>query len=144
MTYEKKSKTIKVKNCKASGYANQYNGEYHICLPEYQTQEYKIPLVTAPLDIAVNLTNPAPVKTCVFKDIVLTEVVCEDVIEQRCFNVAELVDSVNIVDQQEIIIDEPNCNSVTLELPTKTCNIPYKSWNQSYHLMLLLKSCYIK
>jgi hypothetical protein len=56
---------------------------------------------------------------------VLTEVVCEDIVEQRCFNVAELVDGVNVVDQQEIIIGEPNCNAVTLELPTQTCTIPH-------------------
>ena len=115
---------MKVTNCKPTGYANQYKGEHQVCLPEYQTQAYKVPLVTTPLDITVDLTNPAPVETCVIKDILLTEVVCEDVIEQQCFNFAELVDGVNVVDQQEIIIGEPNCNSVTLELPTKTCHIP--------------------
>ena len=117
---------MKVTNCKPTGYANQYKGEHQVCLPEYQTQAYKVPLVTVPLDITVDLTNPDPVETCVTKDIILTEVKCEDIVSQRCFNVAKLVDNVNVIDQQDIIIGEPKCDAVTLELPTQSCSIPYK------------------
>merc|ERR1711956_166851 len=80
----------------------------------YYKHTFLSSLVNAPLDITVDLTNPEPIKTCVVKDIVLTEVVCEDIVEQKCFNVAELVDAVNVVDQVEIILGEPNCNAVTL------------------------------
>merc|ERR1711935_1037392 len=126
VTYEEKSETMKVTNCKASGYGDHYKGEHQICAEEYQTQAYKVPLVDAPLDITVDLTNPDPVATCVVKDIILTVVKCEDVVSQRCFNVAKLVDNVNVVEQQDIIIGEPSCNAVTLELPTQSCSIPYK------------------
>jgi len=126
VTYAEKSETMKVTNCKASGYGDHYKGEHQICAEEYQTQAYKVPLVTAPLDITVELTNPEPVETCVIKDIILTVVKCEDIVSQRCFNVAKLVDNVNVVEQQDIIIGEPNCNAVTLELPTQSCSIPYK------------------
>ena len=126
VTFEEKSETMKVTNCKASGYGDHYKGEHQICAEEYQTQAYKVPLVTAPLDITVELTNPEPVETCVTKDIILTEVKCEDIVSQRCFNVAKLVDNVNVIEQQEIIIAEPSCNAVTLELPTQSCSIPYK------------------
>merc|ERR1739846_207967 len=120
--YVDKSETMKVTSCKPSGYGDHYGaGEHQYCREEYQTQAYKVPLVNAPLDITVDLTNPEPIKTCVIKDIVLTEVVCEDIVEQKCFNVAELVDAVNVVDQVEIILGEPNCNAVTLTLPTKAC-----------------------
>merc|ERR1711863_122960 len=122
VTYADKSETMKVTSCKPSGYGDHYGaGEHQYCREEYQTQAYKVPLVTEPLDITVDLTNPEPIKTCVVKDIVLTEVVCEDIVEQKCFNVAELVDAVNVVDQVEIILGEPNCNAVTLTLPTKAC-----------------------
>jgi len=126
VTYEEKSETMKVTNCKASGYGDHYKGEHQICAEEYQTQAYKVPLVTAPLDITVELTNPEPVETCVTKDIILTVVKCEDIVSERCFNVAKLVDNVNVIEQQDIIIGEPNCNAVTLELPTQSCSIPYK------------------
>ena len=117
---------MKVTNCKASGYGDHYKGEHQICAEEYQTQAYKVPLVNAPLDITVDLTNPAPVPTCVIKDITVTEVVCEDIVENVCFNVAKLVDNTNVIDQQDIIIGEPACNPVVLELPTQTCSVPYK------------------
>ena len=124
MTFDEKSETMKVTNCKASGYGDHYKGEHQVCAEEYQTQAYKVPLVNAPLDITVDLTNPEPVPTCVVKDITLTVVVCEDVVDQRCFNVAKLVDATNVVDQQEIVIGAPNCNAVTLELPTQACSVP--------------------
>merc|ERR1712010_382534 len=112
VTYEDKSETMKVTSCKPSGYGDHYGaGEHQYCREEYQTQAYKVPLVDAPLDITVELTNPEPIKECVTKDI----------IQQKCFNVAELVDDVNVVDQVEIILGEPNCNAVTLTLPTKAC-----------------------
>merc|ERR1712018_64419 len=122
VTYADKSETMKVTSCKPSGYGDHYGaGEHQYCREEYQTQAYKVPLVTEPLDITVDLTNPEPIKTCVVKDIILTEVVCEDIVENKCFNVARLVDDVNVVDQQEIILGDPNCNAVTLTLPTKAC-----------------------
>merc|ERR1711935_736239 len=126
VTYEEKSETMKVTNCKASGHADHYKGEHQVCGEEYQTQAYKVPLVTAPLDITVDLTNPEPIATCVVKDIILTEVICADIVDQRCFNVAKLVDNTNVIEQQEIIVGEPSCNPVTLELPTQSCSIPYK------------------
>jgi len=126
VTYDEKSETMKVTNCKASGYGDHYKGEHQLCAEEYQTQAYKVPLVTAPLDITVDLTNPEPIETCVTKDIILTVVKCEDIVNERCFNVARLVDNVNVIDQQDIIIGEPKCDAVTLELPTQSCSIPYK------------------
>ena len=116
---------MKVTNCKLTGHGYGA-GEYQHCGEEYQTQAYKVPLVNAPLDITVDLTNPAPVPTCVIKDITVTEVVCEDIVENVCFNVAKLVDNTNVIDQQDIIIGEPACNPVVLELPTQTCSVPYK------------------
>merc|ERR1739848_761960 len=100
VTYADKSETMKVTSCKPSGYGDHYGaGEHQYCREEYQTQAYKVPLVTEPLEVALQLTNPEPVKTCVVKDIVVTTVTCAD----------------------EVILGEPNCNPVTLTLPTKAC-----------------------
>ena len=32
----------------------------------------------------------------------------------------------DVIDQQEIIVGEPSCSAVTLELPTQHCKVPYK------------------
>ena len=117
---------MKVTNCKASGHKDHYKGEHQVCGEEYQTQTYQVPLVTAPLEITVDLTNPSPVPTCIIKDIVITEVLCEDIVDQKCFNVAKLVDNTNVIDQVNIVVGEPSCNAVTLNLPTQSCSIPYK------------------
>merc|ERR1711981_1033465 len=80
VTYAEKSETMKVTSCKPSGYGDHYGaGEHQYCREEYQTQAYKVPLVTEPLAITVDLTNATPVKECVTKTIEVDEVVCEDV-----------------------------------------------------------------
>jgi len=123
VTYETKTETMKVTTCKPSGYGDHYgSGEHQYCHEEYQTQTYKVPLVTVPLDVEVDVAAPEPVQNCVTKDITITEVVCKDIKEEKCFNVAKFEDDVNVIDQTEIILGEPNCNDVTLTLPTQACS----------------------
>ena len=71
--------------------------------------------------IQCELAYPAPVEVCVTKDITITEVICEDLVENKCFNVAKFVDATNTVDQKEIIIGEPSCEEITLTLDTQAC-----------------------
>merc|ERR1739838_472003 len=123
-TYEEKSETMKVTTCGASGYGSPGygHGEHQYCREEYQTQAYKVPLVTVPLEVSCSLAYPAPKKVCVTKAIEITEVKCEDKIENKCFNVAKFADATNTVDQVETIIGEPKCDQVTLSLPTQACS----------------------
>merc|ERR1712014_124632 len=98
VTYDEKSETMKVTACgvqaPAYGYAaDPYHGEHQVCHEEYQTQAYKVPLVTAPLTVQCSLAYPAPKEVCVTKDITITEVKCEDKVENKCFNVAKFVDA---------------------------------------------------
>ena len=127
VTYEDKSETMKVTTCGAAGYGYGHHGyapagEHQVCHEEYQTQAYKVPLVTAPLEVTCSLAYPAPKKVCVTYSIDIDEVKCEDKIENRCFNVAKFVDATNVVDQVETVIGEPKCDQVTLSLPTQTCS----------------------
>merc|ERR1719315_541233 len=130
VTYEEKSETMKVTTCGATGYGSPGygHGEHQVCREEYQTQAYKVPLVTVPLEQTCSLTYPAPKKVCVTKAIEITEVKCEDKIENKCFNVAKFADATNTVDQKEVIIGEPSCEDVTLTLPTQAC-----TKNTGYH-----------
>merc|ERR1712128_318180 len=125
VTYEEKSETMKVTRCGASGYGQQSygygKGEHQVCREEYQTQAYKVPLVTAPLEVSCSPAYPAPKKVCVIKAIEITEVKCEDKIENMCFNVAKFADATNTVEQKEIVIGEPSCEKITLTLPTQAC-----------------------
>merc|ERR1711937_705049 len=62
VTYEEKSETMKVTACGATGYGSPGygHGEHQVCREEYQTQAYKVPLVTAPLEVTCSLAYPAP------------------------------------------------------------------------------------
>merc|ERR1719266_2186058 len=109
---------MKVTTCRPSGYGDHYGaGEHQYCREEYQTQTYKVPLVTEPLDIEVTVSVPEPKEVCVTKDIVITEVKCADIEEEKCFNVAKYEAAERTIDQVGIILGEPNCNAVTLTLP---------------------------
>merc|ERR1712227_708743 len=86
------------------GYGHQGygQGEHQVCHEEYQTQAYKVPLVTYPLEVSCSLSYPAPRKVC--------------------FNVAKFIDAENVVEQVETIIGEPSCEQITLSLPTQACS----------------------
>jgi len=131
VTYAEESETMKVTTCQASGYGTPGygHGEHQYCGQEYQTQAYKVPLVTEPKQETCKLAYPAPNKVCVTKSIEITEVKCEDLIENKCFNVAEFQDATNDVDQKEIVIGEPSCQELTLTLPTQACT----KTHQPYH-----------
>merc|ERR1739845_172356 len=122
VTYADKSETMKVTSCKPSGYGDHYGaGEHQYCREEYQTQAYKVPLVTEPKEETCSLAYPNPNKVCVTKAIEITEVKCEDIVENKCFNVAKFEDSTNTIEQKEIVIGEPSCEQLTLTLPTQAC-----------------------
>jgi len=127
VTFEEKSETMKVTACNAQEPAYGHhgygygNGEHQVCREEYQTQAYKVPLVTAPLEVSCSLAYPNPKKVCVTKAIEITEVKCNDQIENKCFNVAKFADATNTVEQKEVVIGEPSCEELTLTLPTQAC-----------------------
>ena len=125
VTYAEKSETMKVTTCGAAGYGHHQtygSGEHQYCREEYQTRAYRVPLVTEPKQETCKLAYPAPKKVCVTKSIEITEVKCEDKIENKCFNVAKFQDSTNTIDQVETIIGEPSCEQLTLTLPTQACS----------------------
>jgi len=132
VTYADKAETMKVTTCSPSGYGTPGygHGEHQYCREEYQTQAYKVPLVTEPKQETCALAYPAPNKVCVTKSIEITEVICKDNVAQKCFNVAKFVDATNTIQQKEIIIGEPSCEQLTLTLPTQACT---KHQAPAYH-----------
>merc|ERR1711997_971742 len=126
--YVDKSETMKVTACKASGYGHGgYGaGEHQYCREEYQTQAYKVPLVTEDLNIEASLSEPQPKEICVDVDVEITEVKCSDAVAEKCVDLVKFEDSTNTVDTSTAVIsEEPNCNQVTLTLPTQACSKPY-------------------
>lgn len=126
VSYEDKSETMKVTSCKASGYGSYGHGEHQYCREEYQTQAYKVPLVTLDLEVETALSEPQPKEVCVDVDVEITEVKCSDDVSEKCIDLVKFEDSTNTIDTETAVIsEEPNCNQVTLTLPTKACSKPY-------------------
>merc|ERR1712001_592529 len=86
---------------------------------ETKTETFKVPLVTEPLEVSVDVAAPQPEQVCVDQEITITEVVCKDIKEEKCFNVAKFEDATTTIDQTEIVLGEPNCADVPLTLPTQ-------------------------
>jgi hypothetical protein len=130
VTFDEKSETMKKTTCRATGYGNPgYGaGEHQYCREEYQTQAYRVPLVTVPLALECKLSFPAPKQVCVTKSLVITEVKCADKVEKKCISVAKWADSSVTIDQKDVVIGEPSCQQLTLTLPTQACtkNSAYK------------------
>jgi len=139
-TYEAKSETMKVTTCRPtpshygqqpSGYGHD-SGEYQKCREEYQTQSYNVPKVDIPLEIAVDIAFPEPVQKCETISIEITETQCEDVSEDRCIDLAALEDGTQTIDQTTARLGAPDCNKLTLTLPTEACSKEHNSYNP-YH-----------
>ena len=58
-----------------------------------------MPLVNVPLEVNVELAVPEPQKVCETKQIELTEVVCSDVVEEKCIDLAKLDEGTVSVEQ---------------------------------------------
>jgi hypothetical protein len=97
-------------------------GEHQHCREEYQTQAYRVPLVTVPNPELCRLSFPAPKQVCVTKSLVITEVKCAEKVEKKiCFPVVKWVDSSMRVKEKEVVLVEPSCKQRTLTLPTQAC-----------------------
>merc|ERR1712088_253957 len=87
-----------------------------------QTTQVTYETKTETIEVSVDVAAPQPEQVCVEKEITITEVVCKDIKEEKCFNVAKFEDATTTIDQTEIVLGEPNCNDVTLTLPTQACS----------------------
>ncbi len=165
VTYEEKAETMKVTTCRPTppaygGYGHQpephygESGEYQKCRGEYQTQQYRVPKVDQPLEIAVDIAFPEPRQACTTVSIEVTETVCEDNSQEVCIGLAKLVDDRQYVDQVRELkfklfivyflfvgsctktmlfysiqtipeIGQPDCQQLTLTLPTEACSKGY-------------------
>ena len=124
ITFEERSESMKKTTCSPSGYGNLgYNaGDHQYCREEVQTQAYKVPAVTAPVVGSCMLSYPSPKRVCIFKQIDITEVKCEDKVERKCINIAKFADSTITVNEKSIITGQPKCDQFTLSLPTMACS----------------------
>merc|ERR1711913_239666 len=69
----------------------------------------------------VKVSYPEPVKKCVDRPITLPRISCEDIVEEKCIMVPEIMDDKEMVDKCETVLAAPSCQMVDLMLPKQVC-----------------------
>merc|ERR1712215_483006 len=120
VTFEKQCDTQMVTVCQPTpGYGYHAYG-HNYCKEVAQETCYNVPVVT-PVEPAVEVSYPEPIKSCVQKPIDLIRISCEDLTEQKCITVPEVMDD---IEQHEKCITQlaaPACQTVELTLPKQVC-----------------------
>ena len=81
---------------------------------------YNLPRVT-PLQQPVTVTFPEAVMRCENRPIDLPRVSCENMMEEKCFMVPEIMEDTETVEKCEVMLGAPDCRMVELSLPKQVC-----------------------
>ena len=122
VTFEKQTDVQMVTVCQPGhgyGYGHQGYG-HNYCKEVAQETAYNVPVVT-PVDVDVTVAYPEPIKTCVNKPISLPRVSCEDLSEEKCIMVPEVMDDIETVEKCTAGLGPLACKKVELSLPKQRC-----------------------
>jgi hypothetical protein len=129
VSFEKQTAVMMVTVCQPGrqgyggygGHRDGYGGYGHnYCKEVEQETAYNVPVVTA-VDVDVTVASPMPIKTCVNKPISLPRVSCEDLSEERCITVPEVMDDSEAVEKCVTQLTAPDCQTIELTLPKQVC-----------------------
>jgi len=108
-----------------SGYGYSGYGKPH-CKEVGQEVCYNSPMAS-PMQEKVEISYPVAAMDCSQHVIALPMVMCEDIMDKRCFMVPMAVDDVLMADKCTVEIGESACRPVELSLPKQVCRSPYPS-----------------
>merc|ERR1739848_225210 len=122
VSFEKQCKTQMVTVCQpaATGYGYGHGYGHNYCKEVAQETCYNVPVVT-PVEPAVEVTFPEPIKTCVNKPISLPRISCEDLSAEKCITVPEVEDVTETFEKCITQLAAPACQTVELTLPKQVC-----------------------
>merc|ERR1712209_161500 len=120
VTFIKECNVQMVTVCQPTPGYGYHSYGHNYCKEVAQETCYNSPVVT-PVEPAVTVAYPEPIKTCVNKPISLIKVSCEDLSAEKCITVPEVEDDVETVDKCITQLGAPSCNTVELTLPKQVC-----------------------
>jgi hypothetical protein len=120
VTFVKECKAQMVTVCQPAeyGYGQGYGHNY--CKEVAQETCFNNPVVT-PVEPAVDVTYPEPIKTCVNIPIILPRISCEDLSEEKCITVPAIEDVSETFENCVTSLAAPACQAVELTLPKQVC-----------------------
>jgi len=120
VSFKKECNVQMVTVCQPTPGYGYHSYGHNYCKEVAQETCYNTPVVT-PVEPAVTVAYPEPIKTCVNKPISLIKVSCEDISAEKCITVPEVEDAVETVDKCITQLGAPACNTVELTLPKQVC-----------------------
>merc|ERR1712165_158004 len=120
VTFEKQCDTQMVTVCQPTPGYGYHSYGHNYCKEVAQETCYNVPVVT-PVEPAVEVAYPEPIKTCVNKPINLIVISCEDLTEEKCITVPEVKDDIEVEEKCITQLAAPACQTVDLTLPKQVC-----------------------
>merc|ERR1712203_904752 len=120
VTFEKQCDTQMVTVCQPTPGYGYHSYGHNYCKEVAQETCYNVPVVT-PVEPAVEVAYPEPIKTCVNKPISLPRISCEDLTEEKCITVPEVKDDIETSEKCITQLAAPACQTVDLTLPKQVC-----------------------
>merc|ERR1712045_595089 len=120
VTFEKICDVQMVTVCQPTPGYGYHSYGHNYCKEVAQETCYNTPVVT-PVEPAVTVAYPEPIKTCVNKPIDLPVISCEDIVSETCITVPEVEEGVAVVEKCVTAIAAPACSTVELPLPKQVC-----------------------
>merc|ERR1712106_799760 len=118
--YEKQCDTQMVTVCQPTPGYGYHSYGHNYCKEVAQETCYNVPIVT-PVEPAVQVAFPEPIKTCADKPIDLIRISCEDLTAEKCITVPEVEEGVEEHEKCITQLAAPACNNVDLTLPKQVC-----------------------
>merc|ERR1712165_557244 len=118
--YKKECDTQMVTVCQPTPGYGYHNYGHNYCKEVAQETCYNVPVVT-PVEPAVEVAYPEPIKSCVNKPIDLIVISCEDLTEEKCITVPEVKDDIEVEEKCITQLAAPACQTVDLTLPKQVC-----------------------
>jgi len=118
--YKKECDTQMVTVCQPTPGYGYHSYGHNYCKEVAQETCYNVPVVT-PVEPAVEVAYPEPIKTCVNKPINLIVISCEDLTEEKCITVPEVKDDIEVEEKCITQLAAPACQTVDLTLPKQVC-----------------------
>jgi len=119
VSFEKMCTEQMVTVCQPGGYGYQSYGQ-HDCKEVSQETCYNAPMLK-PMEEMVSIAYPVPMMDCAERPVSLPLVTCQDITENQCITLPQLMEDVVMVEKCVVELGTPSCQEVTLTLPNQVC-----------------------
>jgi len=121
VSFKKECMDQMVTVCQQSPGHGYHNYGHAYCKEVAQQTCYNSPMVM-PMVEPVTVTFPEAMMKCEKRPISLPRITCQNLTEQRCFMVPEVMEEMETVEKCEVGLGMPNCQMVELDLPKQICS----------------------